>query len=161
MCERWASCARANDLCNLWKNMLLKNRAFFSDELNVIGHSRIAYFSTPTQIWYQIILKRNIYRTTTQGAYFLLLWMRERKDHLKFNSTLKKNFLGTILRFLNYGVSGANGVCFWLLYTGIDFFTNLIFLSTCMLRSFCYSILRLNERWDADFQHIKACVELG
>lgn len=127
--------------------MLLKNRAFSSDELNVIGHSRMAYFSTPTQIWYQIILKRNIYWTTTQGAYFFLLWMRERKDHLKFN--LKKNFLGTILRFLNYEVSGANGVCFWLLY--IDFFTNLIFLSICMLRSFCYSILRLNERWNAVF----------
>lgn len=128
--------------------MLLKNRAFFSDELNVIGHSRMAYFSTPTQIWYQIILKRNIYWTTTQGAYFFfLLWMRERKDHLKFN--LKKNFLGTILRFIYYEVSGANGVCFWLLY--IDFFTNLIFLSICMLRSFCCSILRLNERWNAVF----------
>lgn len=137
--------------------MLLKNRAFSSDELNVIGHSRMAYFSTPTQICYQIILKRNIFWTTTQGAYFFLLWMRERKDHLKFN--LKKNFLGTILRFINYEVSGANGVCFWLLY--IDFFTNLIFLSICMLKSFCYSILRLNERWNADFQHIKACVELG
>lgn len=127
--------------------MLLKNRAFSSDELNVIGHSRMAYFSTPTQIWYQIILKRNIFWTTTQGAYFFLLWMRERKDHLKFN--LKKNFLGTILRFINYEVSGANGVCFWLLY--IDFFTNLIFLSICMLKSFCYSILRLNERWNAVF----------
>lgn len=127
--------------------MLLKNRVFSSDELNVIGHSRMAYFSTPTQIWYQIILKRNIYWTTTQGAYFFLLWMRERKDHLKFN--LKKNFLGTILRFINYEVSGANGVCFWLLY--IDFFTNLIFLSICMLKSFCYSILRLNERWNAVF----------
>lgn len=119
------------------------------------------FFNTHTNLISNHIKKKYIYWTTTQGAYFFLLWMRERKDHLKFNSTLKKNFLGTILRFLNYGVSGANGVCFWLLYTGIDFFTNLIFLSTCMLRSFCYSILRLNERWNADFQHIKACVELG
>lgn len=119
MRERWASCAGANDLCNLWKNMLLKNRAFFSNELNVIGHLRMAYFSTPTQIWYQIIFKRNIYWTTTQGADFFLLWMRERKDRLKFNSTWKKNFLGTILRFLKYEVSGANGVCIWLLC--IDF----------------------------------------
>lgn len=77
MRERWASCARANDLCNLWKNMLLKNRAFFSNELNVIGHSRMAYFSAPTQIWYQIIFKRNIYWTTTQGAdFFYYEWGR-------------------------------------------------------------------------------------
>lgn len=159
MRERWASCAGANDLCNLWKNMLLKNRAFFSDELNVIGHSRMAYFSTPTQIWYQIILKRNIFWTTTQGAYFFLLWMRERKDHLKFNSTLKKTSWEQFSDFLiNMKFLVQMGSAF---DSYIDFFTNLIFLSICMLKSFCYSILRLNERWNADFQHIKTCVELG
>lgn len=117
------------------------------------------FFNTHTNLISNHIKKKYLLDYHTGCLFFFLLWMREKKDHLKFNSTLKKNFLGTILRFLNYEVSGANGVCFWLVY--IDFFTNLIFLSICMLRSFCYSILRLNERWNADFQHIKACVELG
>lgn len=117
------------------------------------------FFNTHTNLISNHIKKKYLLDYHTGCLFFFLLWMRERKDHLKFNLTWKKNFLGTILRFINYEVSGANGVCFWLLY--IDFFTNLIFLSICMLRSFCYSILRLNERWNADFQHIKACVELG
>lgn len=124
-------------------NWSFKNSVFFNTHTNLISNH----------------IKKKYLLDYHTGCWFFLLWIRERKDHLKFNSTFKKNFLGTILRFLNYEVSGANGVCFWFLY--IDFFTNLIFLSICMLRSFCYSILRLNERWNADFQHIKACVESG
>lgn len=117
------------------------------------------FFNTHTNLISNHIKKKYILDYHTGCLFFFYYEWGRGKIILNLIQPEKKNFLGTILRFLNYEVSGANGVCFWLLY--IDFFTNLIFLSICMLRSFCYSILRLNERWNADFQHIKACVELG